>query len=235
MAFGRDDPYGRPRYDQHGREIPSEWSGDGHSRPLGISLESRLPSQSYGSYDSPHSSASSSSNSQESPLTLNPRDLENNDSNAVESFLRNQIQIPPNMPVSLQSVPNPPNGERPTQKLQDLVELAIFDSPNKRLALQEIYEALGRQFTWYRNHMSEDNQWKVCLIFLLVLVDSLWVQGSIRHLLSLQGIFRSERRPISEPGKGIYSFISNTTNADTMKRELLELGYLDESYRYQAS
>ncbi|KAJ7578664.1 hypothetical protein C8J56DRAFT_797389, partial [Mycena floridula] len=204
MAFSRSDLYSRPRYDQHGREIPSEWPGDGPSRPLGISLEPRLPSHSYGSYlsDSPHSSASSSSNSQESPLTLNPRDLENNDSNVLESFLRNQIHIPPNMPVSLQSVPNPPNGERPTQKLQDLVELAIFDSPNKRLALQEIYEALGRQFTWYRNHMSEDNKWK----------------GSIRHLLSLQGIFRSERRPISEPGKGNYWSLDISTNPTGTKR-----------------
>lgn len=119
--------------------------------------------------DSPPSSTSSYESP--SPLTVNLRDLESNE-DKEEAFLRQRLHIPPGLPVDLSSIPDPTHGERPTQKLQHLVELAIFGSPRKKLALQDIYAALANRFTWYRENQ-HDESWKVRIYFWFVLYWSI--------------------------------------------------------------
>ncbi|EKM58342.1 uncharacterized protein PHACADRAFT_71603, partial [Phanerochaete carnosa HHB-10118-sp] len=86
--------------------------------------------------------------------------------------------------ISLDTLEDPEDEERPSWSYPTLIKLAIYGSPNKRLTLQEIYAAIENRFKWYR-----------------ATTDKAW-QGSIRHNLSLNKCFRLVPRPISEPGKG---------------------------------
>ncbi|KAJ6567501.1 fork head domain-containing protein, partial [Mycena sp. CBHHK59/15] len=83
-------------------------------------------------------------------------------------YLRQQLNLPPGAPVNLWSVPEPPNGEKPT------------------IPLPMIYKELIDRFHWFREHQNE--AWK----------------NSIRHNLSLNKVFRTMQRPVTEPGKGSY-------------------------------
>ena len=82
--------------------------------------------------------------------TINPQYLVSDDL-AIEVFLRQMLGIPAGDTVSLSTIPDPPNGAKPSQPLKHLICLAIFQSPHKRLSLQGIYSALQENFTWFRN------------------------------------------------------------------------------------
>ncbi|KAJ6598777.1 hypothetical protein B0H10DRAFT_2085005 [Mycena sp. CBHHK59/15] len=102
-------------------------------------------------------------------------------------YLRQQLNLPPGAPVNLWSVPEPPNGEKPTIPLPMLIKLAIYGNNNKKLTLKGIYKELIDRFHWFREHQNEA-AWK----------------NSIRHNLSLNKVFRTMQRPVTEPGKGSY-------------------------------
>ncbi|KAL0945488.1 hypothetical protein HGRIS_000974 [Hohenbuehelia grisea] len=102
-------------------------------------------------------------------------------------YLRAQLNIAPGETVNLWSLPDPPEGEKPSHPLPVLIKLAIHGSPRQKLTLQEIYKALEERFVWFRIHRKEQ-AWK----------------NSIRHNLSLNKVFRNTPRPITEPGKGSY-------------------------------
>ncbi|KAJ6570046.1 hypothetical protein DFH09DRAFT_838052, partial [Mycena vulgaris] len=102
-------------------------------------------------------------------------------------YLRQQLNLPPNAPVNLWSVPESAGGEKPSIPLPMLIKLAIYGSEKKRLTLQEIYMELASRFKWFNEH-NQDQAWK----------------NSIRHNLSLHKVFRSIQRPVTEPGKGSY-------------------------------
>ncbi|PFH51100.1 hypothetical protein AMATHDRAFT_119416, partial [Amanita thiersii Skay4041] len=75
---------------------------------------------------------------------------------------------------------------KPELSLPLLVKAAIFGSPGKKLTLGAICKALENRFECFRG---QDNKaWK----------------HSIRHSLSLHHVFKNERRPITEKGKGGY-------------------------------
>ncbi|KAJ7692123.1 hypothetical protein B0H17DRAFT_934308, partial [Mycena rosella] len=102
-------------------------------------------------------------------------------------YLRHQLNLPQGAVVNLWSVPEPAGGEKPSIPLPMLIKLAIYGSDKKRLTLQEIYLELIKRFQWFREH-SQEQAWK----------------NSIRHNLSLNKVFRSIQRPVTEPGKGSY-------------------------------
>ncbi|KZP22620.1 winged helix DNA-binding domain-containing protein, partial [Athelia psychrophila] len=101
--------------------------------------------------------------------------------------LRHQLGLPRDRTVDLWALQDPPEREKPSQPLPNLVKLAIFGSPKKKLTLQEIYRALVDRFDWFKDHEA-DLSWK----------------NSIRHNLSLNKVFKIAPRPITEPGKGSY-------------------------------
>ena len=74
--------------------------------------------------------------------------------------LREQLRLDPDAPVNLHSLPDPPQGQRPTHPLPLLTKLAIYGSPRNMLTLQEIYAAIEDRFEWYRLN-SDDKAWKV--------------------------------------------------------------------------
>lgn len=78
----------------------------------------------------------------------------------TEQYLRGLLNIPIGHPVNLYSLPDPPAGERPGP-LPNLVKLAIFGSPGRRLTLQGICNALEERFDWFR----AQSTWKVCRSF----------------------------------------------------------------------
>jgi hypothetical protein len=119
-------------------------------------------------------------------------------------YLRGTLHIPLYKAVNLWALPDPPEGEKPNQPYPILIKLAIYGSPNKQLALQEIYTALEDRFQWFKLRRNE-KAWKVGFHS-----DSLpmkphgYAQNSIRHNLSLNKVFKHVPRAIAEPGKGSY-------------------------------
>ncbi|KAF7330214.1 Winged helix DNA-binding domain-containing protein [Mycena venus] len=103
--------------------------------------------------------------------------------------LRNAVGIPRHLPISLASVLDPPNGEKPPLPYQKLMQLAIYGSEHKSLTLQGIYAALATQFEYFR---AQDRKG----------MES-W-RNSIRHALSLYSVFVKIPRPQHVPGKGSY-------------------------------
>ncbi|KAK2460175.1 hypothetical protein APHAL10511_007854 [Amanita phalloides] len=101
-------------------------------------------------------------------------------------YLRHQLGLPPDVPINLGCLPDPPPGRKPSQAYPLLIKLAIYGSPQRRLTLQGIYEAIENRFEYFRKESR--GAWK----------------RSIRHNLSLNQVFRSSPRAITEPGKGSY-------------------------------
>ncbi|EKM77971.1 hypothetical protein AGABI1DRAFT_107749 [Agaricus bisporus var. burnettii JB137-S8] len=118
----------------------------------------------------------------------------------TDRYLRNQIGIPEGTDVDLWALPDPPAGQKPQQPLPILVKLAIHGSVKGRLTLQEIYQSLEDRFTYFARLRS--SAWK----------------NSIRHNLSLNQVFRSCDRPITEPGKGRYWSV-DISKGEGYKRE----------------
>ncbi|KAI0750555.1 hypothetical protein BC629DRAFT_1290211, partial [Irpex lacteus] len=119
-------------------------------------------------------------------------------------YLRTMLGLGPEDEVSLNALADPPEGEKPNYPYPTLIKLAIHGSRNKRLTLQDIYQALEDRFEWYRAN-AEDKSW----------------QNSIRHNLSLNKCFRRVPRPITEPGKGSFwtvDYSQGTGNKRERKR-----------------
>jgi hypothetical protein len=89
-----------------------------------------------------------------------------------EPDLRKLLGFEEDEEVSLNSLVDPSNGEKPGYPYPTLIKLAIYGSPNKRLTLQEIYAALIDRFQWFREH-ADDTAWQVCphLKFILLSKD----------------------------------------------------------------
>ncbi|KAF8135202.1 hypothetical protein EV363DRAFT_1160371, partial [Boletus edulis] len=98
-------------------------------------------------------------------------------------YLRQQLGLSSHEPVRLQSLPDPPLGEKPTTPLPMLIKLAIYGSPNKQLTLQEIYAGLENRFQWFR------------------ITTRKGMEGTT---FRLNQVFQHVPRPITEPGKGSY-------------------------------
>jgi hypothetical protein len=75
-------------------------------------------------------------------------------------YLRQQLGLSAHEPISLESLPDPAPGEKPSTPLPMLIKLAIYGSPHKQLTLQEIYSQLQNRFQWFRDHKNE-KAWKV--------------------------------------------------------------------------
>jgi hypothetical protein len=85
------------------------------------------------------------------------------DHDRTAQHLREEFHIGPQVPLDLSIPPDPRADEKP-QDLRKLLELAIFGSPQHKLTVAEIYDALSTRFPCYRS-LSEDetNAWKVSL------------------------------------------------------------------------
>nr|GAT61381.1 winged helix DNA-binding domain-containing protein [Mycena chlorophos] len=109
--------------------------------------------------------------------------------------------MPSHIPISLASLPNPnPVGSRPDVPLPVLAQVAIYESPNNRLTLKEIYAAIQDRYEYYREVQTD--AWK----------------RSMRHALSLHQVFRHIDRPVQEAGKGGYWTLDYSQGEGT-KRE----------------
>ncbi|KAG7094326.1 hypothetical protein E1B28_007925 [Marasmius oreades] len=90
----------------------------------------------------------------------------------AERILRNTHNLPSGVPLTLRSLADPPPGMKPHQSYNTLAQIAIWQSPRKRLTLQEIYVAIAQRFAFYRDH-PDPKKWK----------------SSIRHMLSNRHVF----------------------------------------------
>ncbi|KAF7790558.1 hypothetical protein EIP86_001514 [Pleurotus ostreatoroseus] len=125
------------------------------------------------------------------------------DATDASPILRAQLGLPANVPINLDCLRDPPLGARPDYPYTTLVQLAIYGSPNKRLTLSEIYTTLEQRYEWFRD-TPERQKWQVRAIYQCDrwIIGLTSLQGSIRHMLSLNKIFRRVARPMSCPGKG---------------------------------
>jgi hypothetical protein len=92
------------------------------------------------------------------------------DGPAVNStpYLRAILGLAPDQEVSLKALADPPEGERPNYPYPTLIKLAIHGSRHKRLALQEIYQAVMDRFEYYQKH-KDDTSWKVRISYSILL------------------------------------------------------------------
>ena len=77
-----------------------------------------------------------------------------------DAEVRRILGLSPDQELSLRALPDPPPGQRPGQSIPTLSQLAILGSPNKRLTLQEIYQALEERFEWFALNQ-HDKSWQV--------------------------------------------------------------------------
>jgi hypothetical protein len=68
--------------------------------------------------------------------------------------------LSPEIPICLDSLEDPPPGQKPAYTYATLVKLAIWSSPQRRLTLSGIYQALEDRFAWFK-HCDKPNAWKV--------------------------------------------------------------------------
>lgn len=78
----------------------------------------------------------------------------------TDDDIRAFLNLAPDQELSLNALPDPRPGERPGQPLPILAQFAILGSPQRRLTLQEIYQALEDRFEWFRQ--DENRSWQVC-------------------------------------------------------------------------
>lgn len=77
-----------------------------------------------------------------------------------DADVRRILGLSPDQELSLNALADPPPGQRPGQSIPTLSQLAILGSPNKRLTLQEIYQALEDRFEWFGQNR-DDKSWQV--------------------------------------------------------------------------
>ncbi|KAK0210003.1 hypothetical protein DFS33DRAFT_1250289 [Desarmillaria ectypa] len=103
----------------------------------------------------------------------------------TEAFLREQFNIPSNVAVNLDALPDPPPGVRPDYTNSQLARLAIYGHPQHRATLHQLLKAIENRFDWYKK---EKKSWR----------------SSIRHLLSLESLYVKVERQKTDPGSGSY-------------------------------
>jgi hypothetical protein len=74
--------------------------------------------------------------------------------------LHELLGLDPGVTISLDSLRDPPQGQKPEYTLPTLVKIAILSSPRQALSLQEIYEAIERRFEWFAR-VENSKAWKV--------------------------------------------------------------------------
>lgn len=79
------------------------------------------------------------------------------DEDPVGTWIRYHTRIPPDLPLSLWSVPDPDPGCKPALPLKWLMALAIYESPEKKLSLSEILTAMKDRFAIF----GVQESWKV--------------------------------------------------------------------------
>ncbi|PCD37838.1 hypothetical protein AU210_006334 [Fusarium oxysporum f. sp. radicis-cucumerinum] len=92
------------------------------------------------------------------------------------------------------------DGNKPALSYADLIAMAIFRSPNRRLTLAQIYKWISDNYSFYSP------------------TDAGW-QNSIRHNLSLQKAFVKIERPKDDPGKGHYWVIKPGHEAQYLNKK----------------
>jgi hypothetical protein len=102
-----------------------------------------------------------------------PHPAQSSDLPHIEVYLRRELQIPNHLPVSLSSIPDPRDGSRPYPSNHNLVALAIYTSPHKKLTLQQIYDVLVNRFWYFKENTGS---WRVsdkCGLRFLGIADEL--------------------------------------------------------------
>ncbi|KAJ8077538.1 Forkhead box protein D2 [Marasmius tenuissimus] len=150
---------------------------DGHCRPNQAQARTHVSGSSSPSDPSTLPVLSAAARTPTSPAftgTTEPHFLESNrtGSDVEEENLRNQYHIPRPLTLSLDSLEDPAPGERPALPLPALVQLAIWSSPEKKLRLREIVDAVRRRFEYFKGEGGQK------------------LANSVRHLLSLHSVFK---------------------------------------------
>lgn len=141
----------------------------GHVHPSSLPTHFNRPNLQHAhSFHAGQSSSHNHSNSWAADPTeraLMQDDLEQpNGSSALPDpaeYLRIKLGLQPGDPINLWSLPDPEPGKRPNHSYPMLVRLAIYGSPNQRLTLKGIYEAIEERFEYYRARPK--GAWKVSL------------------------------------------------------------------------
>ncbi|KAI5119529.1 hypothetical protein M0805_002551 [Coniferiporia weirii] len=135
---------------------------------------------------------------------LVPASFHDSDEEDIENHIPFDIHqyfgLSPGTPICLDSLADPTPGQKPAYTYATLVKLAIWSSPQRRLTLSGIYQALQNRFEWFKD-CENPNAWKT----------------SIRHSLSLLSVFVKLPMDIHLPGKGHYWTV-DFTKGDGYKR-----------------
>lgn len=96
------------------------------------------------------------------PLALVPAffDEDDDDDESTPFDIHSYFGFKPEIPICLDSLEDPPPGQKPAYTYAMLVKLAIWSSPQRQLTLSGIYEALEQRFSWFRE-CENPNAWKV--------------------------------------------------------------------------
>ena len=84
--------------------------------------------------------------------------------NETEAYLRQHLDISLHVPVDLHALPDGAvNKQHP---ITNMIKLAIWGSPHKRLTLRQIYEEIEKRFPYLKE--LQDKPWQVWLSPLLI-------------------------------------------------------------------
>jgi len=77
----------------------------------------------------------------------------------TEAYLRKHLDIFPHVPVNLRALPDGTANKQPP--ITNMIKLAIWGSPHKRLTLRQIYEEIEKRFPYLKD--LQDKPWQVQL------------------------------------------------------------------------
>ena len=97
------------------------------------------------------------------PSTSLSAQLPGSHSTATDNEIRTILGLSQDDPLSLTALSNPSLGGRPCQSTAVLIQLAILGSPNRRLTVKGIHEALEERFEWFRSNPEQG--WQVRLSY----------------------------------------------------------------------
>ncbi|KDN48617.1 hypothetical protein RSAG8_02604, partial [Rhizoctonia solani AG-8 WAC10335] len=108
----------------------------------------------------------------------------------ARSYPSSQSEMDPEL-AGLDALEDGRPGERPAYPFTTLIRYAIKGSPNGRLLLEDIYNAIQSRYPYFATAPSG---WK----------------NSVRHTLSLMTCFEKVPRLLTEPGKGSYWTVNDS-------------------------
>ncbi|CAE6448609.1 unnamed protein product [Rhizoctonia solani] len=108
----------------------------------------------------------------------------------TRSNTSSQLEVDPEL-AGLDALEDGRPGERPAYPFTTLIRYAIKGSPNGRLLLEDIYNAIQTRYPYFATAPSG---WK----------------NSVRHTLSLMTCFEKVPRLLTEPGKGSYWTVNDS-------------------------